>query len=226
MERYILFRSRGIHTMRSWDSHRTHRGRGSDFSDIWLYIPGDDTRDISWRHSARTWSISKKIRIDEETFSIYIIQDEESMSTFYTPKDPISTYEYTERLESIISTSAKKYHYSVHTISIEEARYKKNSMIFYITSDVEWRDIQKLWGIAAHNDLIVLHVFHPYEIEPTDELLFWWVWVNKSAYQQEFEERRKSVEKNIHTMNSWYLLLSTSMPVVTRMNQFFRHRYL
>lgn len=224
-QRYILFRSHKIHSTQSWSNVLTHRGRGSDFSDIWPYIVGDDTRDISWRHSARTDTIQRKMRVEEDTFPIYIVQTLDISHGFYTEDARRSPFEYATELQNTVLSSAKKYHYKAQVSPLQEVKNKKNSMIFYITSSLERWDIDDIRGLAEHNDLIVLHIFHPYELNPTDWLLFDWLWIRGNAYKKEFERKQKDIEKLIQGIDAGYLLLTTDMSIAPRINQFFKNRF-
>lgn len=224
-QRYILFRSHKIHSTQSWSNILTHRGRGSDFSDIWPYIVGDDTRDISWRHSARTDTIQRKMRVEEDTFPIHIIQTLDISHGFYTEDARTSTFEYATGLENTILSSAKKYHYRAQVSKLQEVKSKKNSMIFYITSSLDRGDMDDVRGLTKHNDLIMLHVFHPYELQPEDWLLFDWLWLSSKTYTKEFEKKQKSIEKLIQSIDAGYLLLTTDMSITPRINQFFKNRF-
>lgn len=224
-QRYILFRSDKIHSTESGSNYLTHRGRGSDFSDIWPYIVGDDTRDISWRHSARTDTIQRKMRIEEDAFPISIIQTIDISHGFYTEDVQKSTSEYARDIHDTIISSARKYHYKSEESILEKVKHKKNSMIFYITSSLEVEELALLRGLAQSNDLILLHVFHPYELDPDSWLLFGWFWLNAKRYQQEFENKRKEVERLMRSIDAWYLLLTTDMHITPRINQFFKNRF-
>lgn len=45
-------------------------------------------------------------------------------------------------------------------------------MIIYITTSLDVADIAVIIGLTRTNDVIVIHVFHPYEVTPDDDLLF------------------------------------------------------
>lgn len=224
-QRYILFRSHKIHNSISGSNILTHRGRGSDFSDIWPYVVGDDTRDISWRHSARSDTIQRKMRIEEDAFSIYIIQTINTYHQFYTEESPITVDMFAWALQRELLQSAKKYHYKAQETTLQKAKNIKNAMIFYVTSSLDICDFEHIRGLAIYNDLIVLHVFHPYELNPTDWLLFDWFWLKNKSYRKEFETQQKDIERLILTMDAGYLLLTTDMDITRNINQFFKNRF-
>jgi hypothetical protein len=45
-------------------------------------------------------------------------------------------------------------------------------MIIYITTTLDIADIVSLAALTRDNDVIVIHVFHVYEVAPSDDLLF------------------------------------------------------
>lgn len=45
-------------------------------------------------------------------------------------------------------------------------------MILYITTTLDVADISSLSALTRDNDVIVIHVFHPYEVTPSADLLF------------------------------------------------------
>ena len=114
MERFILFRSRQIRTRTSGDNILTHRGRGTDYADIVTYTMGDDTRDISWTHSGRTDTLMVKVRTEEDSFPILIIDTIDASHGFSTDTHPQSPYQFTTELTRSIRESAKKHHFPSH----------------------------------------------------------------------------------------------------------------
>ncbi len=224
-QRYILFRSHKIHNTYSGSNILTHRGRGSDFSEIEPYIVWDDTRDISWQHSARTPGIQKKIRMEYDTFPIHITQTVPDTHWFYTEDGSKSAFEYANTIKDTILTSAKKYHYKTKISQIKELQHTKNSMIFYITSTLDAQDLEQIYGISRNNDLIVLHIFHPYELNPTSWFLFDGLWINPTSYKKEFENKQKNIKKLIEGIGAGYILLTADMTAVPYLNQFFKNRY-
>lgn len=222
---YILFRSHKVHSTKSGSNILTHRGRGSDFADIGPYIVWDDTRDISWKHSARTETLSKKIRIDEESFPIIVIQDIDASHGFFTEQYSKSTYTLATELIERIVTSCKKYHFPIETIQVTpDIKNIRNSMIFYITSSLDAHQFEEIRWLTESNDLIVVHVFHPYEVSPDSSLILWGFSVKKDSYQKEFEKIRKNIEKTIQSARWSYIMITTNTDSVSELNRFFKTR--
>ena len=106
------------------------------------------------------------MRIEEDAFPISIIQTIDISHGFYTEDVRKSTSGYAQDIRDTIISSARKYHYKSEESTLEKVKHKKNSMIFYITSSLEVEELALIRGLAQFNDLILLHVFHPYELDP------------------------------------------------------------
>jgi uncharacterized protein (DUF58 family) len=58
------------------------RGRGLDFEEVRLYIPGDDIRNIDWRVTARTGVTHSKLFNEEKERPVFILLDQSSSMFF------------------------------------------------------------------------------------------------------------------------------------------------
>lgn len=224
MTEFILFRSRLIHNNQLGSNTNTHRGRGSDFSDISIYSSWDDTRDISWRHSARSGNILKKTRIEEDCFPIRIVQTIWSNQLFCTRKNKKSQYEYSIEISQKIHQSATKYHFPIEDIDIVETRELRNTMIFYITTSLDISVFRELSGIAKNNDIIVIHVFHPYELNPDDDLIFDGLSLSKNKYLSELTTKKEQIRKQLIQSHIWYLELTTESNIPKEINRLLKNR--
>ena len=61
------------------------RGRGIDFSEVRIYQPGDDVRNIDWRVTARTNKPHTKLYQEERERPVYLVVDQ-SQSMFFGSK--------------------------------------------------------------------------------------------------------------------------------------------
>ena len=61
------------------------RGRGIDFSEVRIYQPGDDIRNIDWRVTARTNKPHTKLYREERERPVYIVVDQ-CQSMFFGSK--------------------------------------------------------------------------------------------------------------------------------------------
>lgn len=226
MDRYIRFRSHKIDTSSLGIHMPNRRWRGSDFCDITPYTTGDDTRDISWRHSARSTTLQKKIRLDDGSFPIVVINTIGSDSGFYTEADTTSPYQYAWEIEDTLKNSAHKYHFPMReSCDIRALEWSRNNMIIYITSSLDGSSLDTLRVISEGNDIIVIHVFHPYEIAPTPWLIFDGLGLDTKRYIREFSDKKTQFQKRTYSIQWSYLCLLTSDNIVTRVNQFFKNRF-
>ncbi len=58
------------------------RGRGLDFEEVRVYVPGDDVRNIDWRVTARTGITHSKVFNEEKERPAFIIADQTAMLFF------------------------------------------------------------------------------------------------------------------------------------------------
>jgi hypothetical protein len=163
--------------------------------------------------------------MEYDTFPIHIAQTVPDTHWFYTEDWPKSAFEYANTIKDGITSSAKKYHYKTQISKIKELQQTKNAMIFYITSTLNIQDIEVMHGISHNNDLIVLHTFHPYELDPIDWFLFDGLWINPTSYKKEFENKQKNIKKLVESIGAGYILLTTDMLAIPYLNQFFKNRY-
>jgi uncharacterized protein (DUF58 family) len=62
------------------------RGRGMDFEEVRLYVPGDDIRNIDWRVTARTGDTHSKVFNEEKERPTFIILDQGTHMFFGSEK--------------------------------------------------------------------------------------------------------------------------------------------
>jgi uncharacterized protein (DUF58 family) len=58
------------------------RGRGLDFEEVRVYVPGDDIRNIDWRVTARTGQTHSKVFNEEKERPTFLVIDQTSMMFF------------------------------------------------------------------------------------------------------------------------------------------------
>jgi len=71
-------------TMLAGGNTSPFRGRGIDFSEVRLYQPGDDTRTIDWRVTARTGKVHTKLFIEERERPVLFVIDTGASMQFGT----------------------------------------------------------------------------------------------------------------------------------------------
>lgn len=202
------------------------RGRGTDFSDIVAYIPGDDTRDISWKHSARLGTLEKKIRLEEESFPIMIVDNISENQLFSTEEIPESPYSFAQKVITAIENSAKKYHFPIQTSwAIIQKENIRNTMILSITTSLDMSEVHDLLWLTRANDVIFIHIFHPYELSPDDKKIFMGLSLKRNQYTKEFSEKRQEIQDTIRKRWWDYIMMTTDMDISQTLNNFFKNRY-
>ena len=74
--RSALLRARGPARAQLLGSHRgAHRGRGLDFEEVRPYVPGDDSRSIDWRVTARRGRLHTKLFREERERPVWLLID-------------------------------------------------------------------------------------------------------------------------------------------------------
>ena len=58
------------------------RGRGLDFEEVRIYVPGDDIRNIDWRVTARTGTTHSKVFNEEKERPTFVVTDQTSRMFF------------------------------------------------------------------------------------------------------------------------------------------------
>ncbi len=224
----IIFRSlRATHT-RTGNSGQTIRAHWSDWSHLRWYTDTDDARDIVWGKSTDTTHTYIKERQDTGNFHIIFAQESQEWDDFSSPTFPVSRHEFQEQNKKIIKYNAYigGHSYGEYT-DIEKLVWEKprNHLILVFSGTLQREDIEHLWMIARHNDLVFFHVFHPYEIHPEEEILFLWKTINQGKYKLSFEESRKNIEKYIYRIEWSYVQLNTTENIEERLNYFFKNRF-
>jgi hypothetical protein len=168
----------------------------------------------------------RKVRTEEDSFPILVINTIDESHGFFTDAYPKSSHQFASELTESIRESAKKYHFPSR-IQADTARLKwaRNHMILCITTTLDVVDIVALSGLTRDNDVIVIHVFHPYEVAPSDDLLFAWLSLSNKWYKKEFDSKVSEIKKSVIKCGGSYLSMTTEILWVPCMNHFFKNRF-
>lgn len=110
--------------------------------------------------------------------------------------------------------------------SIIQEKIQKN-IILYVVSDFEIVSYTYLTQLSKLNDVIVIHLLHPYEADPNMDstLLFESRRIDSIRYKKALLESKADIQKYLEKNNIAYICaLSTDNPV-TLLNHFFKYRY-
>lgn len=240
MDDILYFRSRYISTKEWGDSGKKIPGRASEIAEIRSFEQSDDARDIAWKQSAKSETeIYTKIRRWDSTYNIILVQHESHTDDFHLPRFPRSRNIFFHELDTAIKRTKKILRISykkiidanpftwkdcIDKLIQEEVR---DSIIFIVTGNLEDENFLSLKKIAKYNDIIILHVFHPIELDPSiaSEILFESKKIDQEKYLKVFEAARKECEKTIKKNWMSYILLSSEENPIMRLNFYFKHRY-
>ena len=79
--------------------------------------------------------------------------------------------------------------------------------------------------LAYHNDLIYLSISHPFESNPTTDILFAWQIIDPRNYQEAYSKYIDSEKSAIKKIKGNHISLSTTDNISTTLNLFFKKRY-
>lgn len=219
---YIFFRSHRGRSDSSTSSNSLRYGRGFDWDTLRLYASWDNTRDIAWMKS---WvETLVRNRIETPNFPIYLIQDTSTENEFSTISHPLSKSEFAKEIARICRESAKKYGHVFHTLSGKNEEIK-NSMIIILWSNLNTEDVLYIKRLSLLNDVVFVHIFHPFEKNPDSSVLFSFKTIKEKEYKKEFERKRKEIQ--IYLIENWcsYIDIYTHESIYDKINFFFKNRY-
>ncbi len=219
---YIFFRSHIGRIDTSGSSNSLRYGRGFDWDTLRLYTPWDNTRDIAWMKSWIETFIRN--RTETENFPIYILEDVGTENEFFTNTHPISKNEFTKEFIRVCHESAKKYGHPFKG-KLQKNEEIKNAMIFIVSSTLDMQDVWFIKKFSLFNDVIFLHILHPFEKNPDKTILFSFKKIKVQQYVEQFEKRKEEIRKFI--IKNWcsYVDIYTHESIYDKLNFFFKNRY-
>ncbi|MBX9809336.1 hypothetical protein K2X92_03045 [Candidatus Gracilibacteria bacterium] len=227
MSSQILFRSKKTSKDTFGNSQTYIKQRGSSWSHLRLYNNMDDIRDIAW-NKIKPEGISVRVRENNGDFNIISYWGETDYDEFFIHNPNISRKNTIQKYRTLLSKNAKlgghTYHEYVGTKGLGNIIQKqpKNNLIF-ICNLGEITDEIKL--LAFHNDVIYLDLYHPFEKNPNDNILFSGQIVHLEKYRKAYQEYIDNLKKRIHQIHGSYVSISTEDDLVKILNIFFKKRY-
>lgn len=79
-----LITRRRVNSLFAGEYHSAFKGRGIEFEEVRMYMPGDDIRDIDWNVSARSGELFIKRFREERELTLYILVDLSASGNFGT----------------------------------------------------------------------------------------------------------------------------------------------
>ncbi len=237
MPHIIHFRSKQYQKQNWIGSQKKMRARWSEYDTLHPATPYDDARDIAWKQSAKSESLYTKSREDMINISIRLvgIYDESwDFSLNYGDKK-INFY---HMLNTACRDTSNYYRYSYNEntythmgILWASERIRENQimreLIIVVTSDLEILHYRGLSWLAKHNDIVLLHLLHPYESYPdkySDTLCESRI-VDEVSYSESLNQAQRTIKEYLSKNNIAYVSgISTDNPVHL-LNHFFKNRY-
>ena len=227
MSSQILFRSKKTSRDTFGSSQTYIKQRGLSWSHLRLYNDTDDIRDIAWSKIKPEW-ISVRERENNWDFNIISYWGETDYDNFFIKNPSISKKNTIQKYKTLLSKNARlgghTYQEYIGTKSLWKIVQKqpKNNLIFICNL---WEISDDIKILAFHNDVIYLNLYHPFEKNPNDNILFSWQVINIQKYKQAYEEQIDNLKKKIHEMHASYIAISTDDDLVKILNTFFKKRY-
>ncbi|MFX1705446.1 DUF58 domain-containing protein [Chitinophaga sp. CC14] len=258
------------------------RGRGLDFEEVRIYVPGDDIRNIDWRVTARTGVTHSKVFNEEKERPTFIVVDQTStlffgsqermksvvaaqvaaLSAFYTVRrgDRVGGIVFNEDGNEYIPSARSKSHVQYlltciaemnaqlplrttvrpHTPVLNEILHRTGTLVthdYVVTvisdfSEIDDDTIRHLQHIAAHNDVMLVHLTDPLDAQlPTGRLVLTdgnkqLLWNNESkhngnSYTQNFETMKATLTERFRNYRIPVIFIDTALPVTSQIMHFF-----
>lgn len=258
------------------------RGRGLDFEEVRIYVPGDDIRNIDWKVTARTGITHSKVFNEEKERPTFVVVDQTSrlffgsqqqvksvvaaeiaaLSAFYTVRrgDRVGGIVFNEDSNDFIPSARSKSHVQylltcmaamnaqlpmrTHIQSdpgvLNEILHKTGTLVthdyvvtvisdFSIANEDTFRYLQH---IAAHNDVMLVHITDPLETAlPAGKLVLsdgvkqvGWnnnTGHNGNRYTEDFEKMKSTLTERCRNYHIPVIFIDTATEVSSQIMHFF-----
>lgn len=232
----IVLRSKVFNRTRGDTSEKKFKIHWSDWSSIREYNSYDDVRDIIW---TRSTGQNLYVKEREGTGSIHIkcVFIGSDGDDFYIQDSSESKSYYLKKTENILKKSILELKIAYELLkwvdldAICGSFLKKNEksnliLIFHSYNGNVW-DYKKLNLLAKHNDIVYIDVCHPFEKEPSSDILFDGksLWKSdRDRYKKDFSWTESNKKKYLEKSGMAYMLVDTSEDIESRLNYFFKNR--
>lgn len=191
----------------------------------------DNARDIAWKKSTSSDRIFTKEHESEGSTNVFFGTIGTDGFEFSTENYPISKKDFIENLKHSIEKSSAFFHFPLFllendTLKKLSAKKPKNSIILIVSSSLDtnvWKDLEYF---SKQNDVILLHLFHPFEINPSEEDI---ILESKKIDTKKYGEEFWKLQEDTHNYGQkrWISIveLQTNEDPVLALNFYFKHRY-
>ncbi|HEY9258914.1 DUF58 domain-containing protein [Chitinophaga sp.] len=258
------------------------RGRGLDFEEVRIYVPGDDIRNIDWKVTARTAETHSKVFNEEKERPTFVVVDQSTrlffgsqllvksvvaaqvaaLSAFYTVRrgDRVGGIVFNEERNDFISPARSKSHVQ-HLLTriadmnaqlptrthirqdpdvLNEILHKTGTLVTHdyvvtVISDFSLANedtFRYLEHIAAHNDVMLVHITDPMEAALPDGSLVLSdgfrqvLWDNSTRhngerYTEDFEKMKSALTERCRNYRIPVIFIDTGAEVSSQLMHFF-----
>lgn len=213
------------------------RSRGIEYESIRPATPTDDARDIAWKQSARSDTLSVKSREDTRRLEIMLIgiSDISWELTLDAWDDKYSFYtriadasRQTSHTSGYTYTENKYTHMGIWEVSsLLKKRKIKNTLILFVTSQLESSEYTELISLWRQNDIVVMHLLHPFEEHPEKypHILTESQSIDYKKYLDDLALATNSIKTLLSQQNISFLPASSKDNPTELLNHFFKNRY-
>ncbi len=223
----IQFRSTKAKTQSIGTANQSVKNHGIWWSHIREYHEWDDSRDIAWNRTSERHIYTRE-REENGNFDILLyIRDIHAGDAFFTETHPLSKEVTIKKLEAVLRESAKKWRHTFSIYSWEmgkkylEKKKPKNTLICIV--DENYEGLYK--KLSYHNDVLFIDILHPFEENPSSDVLFFSKILRKEKYKKAFTESKKKLKENVKKIWWEYISLYTHESIQKRLNYFFKNRF-
>lgn len=221
-----------LRNLRTWEgSSFQKKNSGTDIRWLRVYNQSDDARDIAWKKSLKTPN-NYYTKEREETSSLQVIYWYvwKVWFDFYTTEHPKTKDNFSRELSDILEESARTLHFGCQRIDQENILeyIQKNKLswqvIIVISSSLDIDDWAGIEKYSKYNDMIVIHLFHPFEVDPTDDTILESK-IIKDTYSEVYKKQKEYMQSYLRMHGVSILSATCEEHPDILLNHFFKHRY-
>ncbi len=233
MSSLIHFRSKYKKILSGWENIDTFSGKSIEIRGIRNFNFDDDARNIAWKKSTSSERIFTKEHEAEGSTPVFFCTLEKNGWDFCTEKYPISKIDFTKSLLHSIKKSSEFFRFPLYILDIDGDRSNlekiqpKKSIILVVSWALEEKSLSELTKYTKQNDVILLHLFHHFEIDPQDEnTLLDSKKIQTEKYKETFWDMKQNVQIFLKKNGISVMDIVTDEDPTLALNFFFKHRYV
>ena len=232
----ISFRTRqALKKSGEWSTKKI-RSHGSEYDSIRPATIDDDARDIAWKQYARSSTLSIKSREDVSSIDISVIGISDESWEFTLEKNDdkhnffdhlVYSSEYTSKVQKHTYKKSFFEKNSLPLVSAALSRQKvQKKLILIVVSSLDISAYETLSWLSRQNDIIIIHLFHPYEEDPMSDTLVESSIIDTIRYKKDFSDTKTAIKNTLGKLWISYISALSSDVPSDLLNHFFKYRYV